>query len=95
MPITIRDLIQDGVTVEVRCTGCGKAWIFQGRVGLEHLGIKSLRISELQRRLRCRNCRHRGELVLTLPQYTIDEQRKTPRPISPGARVGPKLWRLT
>lgn len=93
MVVRIRDLEDEGIAVQVRCTGCGHTLAYRGRNALMGLGDKSMRLRDLQRRLRCGKCRHLGELILTIPQTRIDDQRKTPNAINPMARVGPPLWR--
>ena len=93
MPIRISDLIDEGVAVQVRCTGCGNTLFYRGRNGLSLLGAKSLRLRDLQARLRYSKCRHLGEVIVTLPQTIIDDHRRVASPISPHAKIGGPLWR--
>lgn len=91
--VTIRDLIAEGVALQIRCTGCGKTYVYQGDFRLRTIATTSTRISDLQSALRCRTCKARGEVVMTIPCLLINGQRRTENPISALSRLGPPLWR--
>lgn len=91
--VTIRDLIVEGVALQIRCTGCGKTYVYQGDFRLRTLATPSTRIRDIQRKLRCKQCKALGEIVMTIPCMMINGQRRIENPISPFAQVGPLMWR--
>ncbi|RJL08393.1 hypothetical protein [Paracoccus siganidrum] len=93
MGITIRDLIDEGAALQIRCTGCGKTYVYQGDFHLRTVAVLSMRMRNLQRLLRCGGCGAAGEVVLSFPCMVVDEGRRTPKPIDPRSQVGPGLWR--
>ena len=92
MVVRVRDLLDEGITVQVHCSGCGRTLLYRGQ-GLLYLGQRHERLQDIQMRLRCSQCRAHGELILTLPQTMIDDVRRTRNPTNPMARIGPPLWR--
>lgn len=93
MAVRVRDLLDEGITVQVRCTGCGRTLVYQGPTRLRYLGQMNKRIRDIQRKLKCARCGSRGELVMTIPCFLIDKERKTHNPISATSQAGPPLWR--
>jgi len=93
MPVRIRDLFDDHITVQVRCARCGKTYAYQGRTRLEWLGQKNMTLRELQRRLRCAGCGGPGELIMTIPQTTIERERRVSPVLRSDVKAGPPLWR--
>ncbi|MDN3712101.1 hypothetical protein QWZ10_10420 [Paracoccus cavernae] len=91
--ITIRDLIAEGVALQIHCTGCGKTYVYQGDFRLRTVATPNMRIRDLQFALRCKDCCARGEVVMTIPQTVIDDIRRTANPLSPLSKAGPPLWR--
>lgn len=92
MAVHVRDLLDEGITVQVHCSGCGRTMLYRGQ-RLLYLGQRNDRLRDIQRRLRCSKCGSLGELILTLPQTVIDDKRRTRNPTNPMAQIGPPLWR--
>ncbi|RWR06006.1 hypothetical protein [Paenirhodobacter populi] len=67
--------------------------VYQGSTRLRYLGQLNKRLRDIQSGLKCKRCEARGELVMTIPCYLIDQERKTPNPISSLSLSGPPLWR--
>ena len=74
MPITIADMIDEDVELEIHCGQCGKVSLHRGRKLLSRFGL-SIRARALQRRLRCHTCGMLGELRLTLPDNAHKHER--------------------
>ncbi|PZX14248.1 hypothetical protein LX81_03047 [Palleronia aestuarii] len=74
MPITIADMIDEDVELEIHCAQCGKVSLRRGRTLLAKFGL-TVRIRVLQRRLRCQTCGMMGELRLTLPDNAHSHER--------------------
>ena len=91
--ITIRDLIEEGATLQVRCTGCGRAFLYQGDYMLRRCEVMHRRMRELQGRLRCRVCQARAELIISFPCNLIERDRKKAGPVGALVQPGPPLWR--
>ena len=49
-------------SAEIRCRGCGRLVIYPPALAVERLGATNT-LSELERRLRCRDCGARGASV--------------------------------
>lgn len=91
--LKIGSLIEEGATVQVRCVQCGRTLCYQGAHNIRLLGPKSLLLFDLQRRLRCGMCRGRAELIITMPQTTIEAVRKVASVIPYNAQKGGALGR--
>ena len=66
MPITIADMIDEDVELEIHCAKCGKVSLHRGRALLSRFGL-STRARGLQRKLKCNVCGMTGEPRLTFP----------------------------
>jgi ribosomal protein L37E len=74
MPITIADMIDEDVELEIHCRQCGKVSLHRGRTLLSAFGLTT-RARVLQWKLRCRTCGMGGEVRLTLPDDAHKRER--------------------
>lgn len=93
MSLTVGILMKVGATLHLHCVCCGRCCVYPGSANLRKLGIKELDIGELQRRARCKLCKGRAEVIITIPQTVIEDVRKyqvlhLPISSSNGQRLG-------
>ena len=74
MPITVADMIDEDVELEIHCVKCSKLSLHRGPVLLEKFGL-STRARVLQLKLRCRKCGMLGALRLTFPDERHQHER--------------------
>ena len=84
--------MDDGATVRLHCVQCGRCTVYQGRLLLKLIGDRQMLITNLQARARCHKCKGTAEVIVTFPQLTIEQDRKSQVIHSPFAVRGGRLW---
>lgn len=74
MPITVKDIISEGGTLEIRCPQCRK--VVQ-RAGVKLLSAlpQDVPCRRLQRILCCTRCKMSGEMRITFPDDEIQREK--------------------
>lgn len=69
--ITIQDVMDSSATIRIQCVTCGRCAVHAGPRLVAKLGPRDMQLRTLQRRLRCRSCASRAEIVMLLPDIDI------------------------
>lgn len=64
---TITDYIRREVDIAIRCLGCGHTRDMKADSLVAIFGL-SVRVAEVKRRLRCRQCGHKGAKLAPIPK---------------------------